>query len=156
MNEKIINLGKKQEVAEESLLNPLSERVNNFKINFAILARKTLIDSESKLNDWSSVAVKFFDDKDIKSDTGGDKPRVLKLKFKDSLSIERFLVGIKKSAENANLQHSETGETHFVNSAGGKNLLFYRKNSSEIIIPLTNHKWGELLDYLTLFFKKIG
>lgn len=154
--EKIIDLDSAQEVEEKSLLNPLSDRLNNFKINFAILSNRTPFDSESKLNDWSVVAVKFFDSDGINSEsTGGENQRVLKLKFNDAVGITKFLSGVKSSAEKSGLQHYESKDTHFVNSPGGRNLFFYRKNSNEIIIPLNNHKWGELLDYLTVFFEKL-
>ena len=153
--DKLIELGSAQEVENESVLNPLSERANNFKINFAIMSNRTPWDSESKLSGWSGVAVKFFDSDDIRSEPSGGNQMVLKLKFKDAVGITKFLGGVKSSAEKAGLQHYESKDVHFVNSPGGRNLFFYRKNSNEFIIPLNNHTWSELLDHLTVFFQKL-
>ena len=152
-NEGVVNLGKNEEVREESVLTSVKDEIEDFKIKFAVNARKTPFERESKLSEWSGVAVNFFNE--VKPDDN-EKPSVLKLKFKNAVGVTKFLTGVERSSAKSGLQHSETRDAHFVNSPGGRNLLYYKKKSDEVVVPLTNHSWSELLDYLTVFFKNLG
>ncbi len=152
--DRIIDLSKDKEV-EDSYLNPYSKKVEDFRISFSLSANKPPFESESNISEWSRVAVNFFNHEEIKTDSKSN-PKLLTLKFKDSVGLTKFLSGIKKSVEKSGLQHSETKEMHLINSSGGKNVLYYKKKSDEIHIPLAIHSWPDLLTYLTVFFKNLG